>query len=183
MHKESWLASALARPTLARHQCARTATTDTILTRARLMATTGLVTSQAEFLSAPGRGSMDFMDARASTVALGFMVVAISMIAGIATLDADTTVMASAAATSEAVAIEENFEEGANAAAAKEGTPTAAEVSMVEVASTVAGAGKFHFQAASKQSPNARYLKNSNGWQQRLLAVSFSSLRALTSEW
>jgi hypothetical protein len=75
----------LVRPTLVRHRCARTAITDTIRMRARLMATTGLVTSRAEFLSAPARGSMDFMDARASTVAPGFMVAAISMIAGIAT--------------------------------------------------------------------------------------------------
>jgi hypothetical protein len=95
------------------------------------------------------------MDARASTVALGFMLVAISMIAGIAPSDAGTMVMASVAATNEVVAIEENFEEGTNAAATKEETSTAAEAFMEEVptmaaASTVAGAGKLHFLAASK---------------------------------
>ena len=77
------------------------------------------------------------------------------MIAGIATSDAGTMVMASAAATSEAVAIEENFEEGTNAAVAKEETSTAAEGFMEEVptiaaVSTVADAGSFYFLAASK---------------------------------
>src|ERR1700730_5072172 len=147
MHKELWSALALGRRTLVRPRCARTATMDITRMRARLTATTDLVTSQEEFLLAPGRGSMDFMDARASTAVLGLMAVATSMIAGIATSDADTTVMASAAATREAVAMEEASEEGANAAA---------EVSMGEAASTVAGAGKFHFQAASKRSPHPR---------------------------
>jgi hypothetical protein len=150
MHKELWLASALGRRTSARRQCARTATMDIILTRARLTATTGLVISPAEFLSAPAHGSMDFMDTRASTVALGFMVVATSMIAGIAPSDAGTMVMASAVAMHEAVAIEENFEEGSSAAATKEETFTAAEASMEEAGSAVAGAGKFHFLADFK---------------------------------
>ena len=91
------------------------------------------------------------MDARVTTVALGFMGVAISMIAGIASSDAGTMVTASAAATSEAVAIEENFEAGTNAAATKAETSTAAEVSMV-AASTVADTGKLHFLGTSKRS-------------------------------
>jgi hypothetical protein len=103
---------------------------------------------------------MDFMDARASTAARGFTVVAISMIADIATLDADTMVMASAAATSEAVAIEENSEVGTNAAAMKEETSTAAEVSTLEAASTVAGEDKFHSAVHSKRNLHSRELEN-----------------------
>jgi hypothetical protein len=93
---------------------------------------------------------MDFMDARASTVALGFMVAATSMIAGIAPSDAGTTVMASAVAMSEAVAIAENFEAGTNAAAAKEETSTAAEAFMEEAGSTVADEGKYYLAAGSE---------------------------------
>jgi hypothetical protein len=182
MRKELWSALALGRRTLVRPRCARTATMDTIPTRARLTATTGLVTSQAAFLSAPGRGSMDFMDARASMVALGFMVVAISMTAGIATSDADTMAMASAAATSGAVVIEENFEVGTNATATKEETPTAAEASMVESASAVAGEGKYNLPAGSERTSRPRHLKNQSGRQQRLPVVSFSSLCVFTSE-
>jgi hypothetical protein len=103
---------------------------------------------------------MDFMDARASTAARGFMVVATSMVADIATSDAGTMVMGSAAAMSEAVAIEENFEEGSNAAAAKEETSTAAEVSIVEAAFTVAGEDKFHSALRSKGNLHARELEN-----------------------
>jgi hypothetical protein len=103
---------------------------------------------------------MDFMHARASTAALGFMAVAISMIAGIATSYTDTLVKASAAATSEAIAIEENFEAGTNAAAAKEETSTAAEVSTVEAVSTVAGEDKFHSAVHSKRNLHVRKLGN-----------------------
>jgi hypothetical protein len=135
---------------------------DIILTRARLTATTGLVIFPAEFLSAPARGFMAFTDARASMAALGFMVVAISMIADIATSDAGAMVMASAAATTEAAAIEENFEAGTTAAATKEEAFMAAEASMVQAASTVAAADKLHFQAVSKSpthqaTPPKRY--------------------------
>jgi hypothetical protein len=103
---------------------------------------------------------MDFMDARASTAARGFTVVATSMIADIVNLDADTMEMASAAATSEAAATEENFEAGTNVAAMKEETSTAAEVSTLEAASTVADAGKFHSAMRSKRNLHARELEN-----------------------
>jgi hypothetical protein len=125
---------------------------------------------------------MDFMVARASTAARGFTVLATSMVAGIATSDAGTMVMGSAVATSEAVAIEENFEEGTNAAATKAETSTAAEASMVEAASTVASEDKFHSAVRSKRNLHPRYLKTSNGQQHRLPAVSFTSLRVLISE-
>jgi hypothetical protein len=69
-------------------------------------------------------------------------------------------VMASAVATSEAVAIEENSEEGTNAAAAKEETSTAAEVSTLEAASTVAGEDKFYSAVHSKRNLHARELEN-----------------------
>jgi hypothetical protein len=128
-----------------------------ILMRARLTATTGLVISPAEFLSAPARGSMVFMAGQASTVVLGITVAAISMTAGIATSDAGTMAMASVVATSEAVAIEENSETGTSEAATNEENSMAAAASMVEAVSTVAGEGSFHFLAASKsptrQSP------------------------------
>jgi hypothetical protein len=133
---------------------------DIILTRARLTATTGLVTSPAEFLLALAHGSMDFMDARASTAARGFTVVAISMVAGIATSDAGTMVMGSAVAMSEAVAIEEDFEAGTSAAAAKAETSTAAQASMVEAASTVAGEDKFNSAVRSKRNLHTRELEN-----------------------
>lgn len=154
-HKELWSALALGRPTSAHPRCARTAIMDTIPTPARLTVTTARVTSLAVFLSAPAHGFMAFMDARDSMAALGFTVVAISMIAGIAPSDAGTMVMASAAATSEVVAIEENFEEGTNAAATKEETSTAAEAFTEEAGSAVADAGKFRSLAASKSATSA----------------------------
>ena len=69
-------------------------------------------------------------------------------------------VMASAVATSEAVAIEENSEEGTNAAAAMAEASTAAKVSMVAAASTVAGEDKFHSAVHSKRNLHVRELEN-----------------------
>ena len=113
---------------------------DIIRTRARLTATTGLVTSPAVFLSAPARGSADFL------AALGFTLATTSTIANIATSDADAMVMTSALATNAEIAKEETSEGSTNAATTKE------ETSMVKAASTMANAGRCHLSAGSESA-------------------------------
>ena len=129
---------------------------DIIRTRARLTATTGLVISLEVFLSELAHGSTAIMAAQAFTVDAGFTVAMTSTITDIATSDADTMMMASAAATDAAIAKEETSAVVTNADVTREEISTAAETSMAEAASTVADAGKFHFLAGPKRSPHTR---------------------------
>ena len=78
--------------------------------------------------------------------------------------------------------MEEASEEGANAAATKGETSMAAEVSMVEAASTVADGGKYYLPAGSERTSRPRHLKNRSGRQNVLPAVTFSSLYGFISE-
>src|SRR5882762_341275 len=166
MRKESWSALESGQSTLVHPRCASTATTDTLRTRARLTATTGLVTSRVVFLSAPVRGSAAFMAARASTAALSFTVAETSTIEDMATSDADAIVMVSAVVMNAAIAKEETSVVdtiaavtkgetsvvGTIAAVTREETSTAGVASMAEAVPTVAGASKLHFLAGSERA-------------------------------
>ena len=158
-------------------QCAPTVTMTITPMNVHLTATMGLVTFPEVFSSVSARGMAAIMDALVITAALAITVALAlgpaSVVADLATLGAVDSVVAALLGAAEAISrvgvvpAEEGVSRAEVAPAAEvvsrvEVVPAAEVVSRAEAAPVaVADAGKFH-----------RYLKNSNGRQLTLLAVS-----------